>query len=201
MSISNKFIVAILIIMISNYDYHCQFGNYHESQSRHKFHIMRTIIFNITCAVIIKNTNDGEEVVRQKLRNKIMHSMNGNRRTQSKAKLKTHLKTVTINKGSSNFETNKNAMLNIIENEAPDICVVTEANLEKDNPHVNTDFNQYEIESKYIRDNNLARIAVFISFFMVIEHCCSCHSKSKGFLKVYYLPLCLTLYQGLYTKI
>ena len=96
---------------------------------------------------------------KQRLRNKAMHSKNGNR---NKNKNKTHLKLLIVNKGNSNYCTNKNIMINLVETEQPDIMVVSEANLERENNNLDIDFKKYNVESKFLGNNSLARIMVTI---------------------------------------
>ena len=47
-------------------------------------------------------------------------------------------------------------MINMMNEERPDICVISEANLVKDNDSQDTEFREHVIESKFFGDNKLA---------------------------------------------
>ena len=73
------------------------------------------------------------------------------------------MKVLIVNKGNSNYKTNKNVMINIVETNKLDIMVVSEANLERDNKTLDIDFENHTVESKFLPNNDLARIMVVIN--------------------------------------
>ena len=114
---------------------------------------------SIAASLLLRVENDFSKKM-QRYRNKLMHYKNGNR--DNKIKNKTHLKLLIVNKGNSNYSTNKNIMINLVETEQPDIMVVSEANLERNNKNLDIDFKNYDVESKFLGGNDLARIMVVV---------------------------------------
>ena len=103
---------------------------------------------------------------KQRNLNSIAHAKNGNR---LQTKTKSHLKYMAINKGNSNFKTNKNLMINLVNKRSPDILVISEANLEADNNTLDIYFKGYKVESKFLGEEKLARIMVLIKSDITYE--------------------------------
>ena len=61
-------------------------------------------------------------------------------------------------------------MINLVDEEKPDIMAVSKANLERDYKSLDIDFKEYEIESKFIANNNLARIMIVLRNNITYEH-------------------------------
>ena len=79
-------------------------------------------------ANLTSKSGKGFDLYQQKNRNKQMHTKNGNKSNQ--AKNKSHIKMMIVNKGHSNYSTNKNILVNLVANDKPDILVILESNLE-----------------------------------------------------------------------
>ena len=103
----------------------------------------------------------------QKNKNKLMHAMNGNRYVKSN--VKSHLKIAQINKGNSNFRTKLNNILSLIEKEKPDILVVSEANMEENDPCIRNHLKGYNIEMKLLGELKEARMIVLIKSDITYE--------------------------------
>ena len=103
-----------------------------------------------------------------------------------KEKTRSHLKTMTIKKGNSNLNTNKNLMINMINKNNPDILVITEVKVEHDNKTLKIDYKGYNIESKILGNNKYSRIIVMIRDGMTYERITKIemHDKTMILLKI-----------------
>ena len=194
MTATIKFIIAILIAMLqpnSNHQMLHTHFNYKSKQSAEALCIRITVFFrnipnykeNVNlklmsymidtvtlsakiAAIAMIEIEHCHKRIAQLNSNKIAHAKNGNRVVM---KSKSHLKYMAINKGNSNFKTNKNLMINLVNTRSPDILVISEANLEVDNNTLDIDFKGYKVESKFLGEEKLARIMVLIKSDITYE--------------------------------
>ena len=138
-------------------------------------HVIKPIIIlldivNYGAALVIISMNTIESQhsqVLQRCHNKRMHALNGNR--FAKPKIKSHFKIAHINKGNSNFPTKLNNILNLIEDDRPDILMISEANMESNEPSVKNHLKGYNIEKKLLGNQNVARMIVMVKSDITYE--------------------------------
>ena len=170
MNATNKILLAILLAMLqpqSNF-VNIKIPNCKENVHSHLVrYMLETIALAAKIATIslIEIENSYKRITQRNL-NAIAHAKNGNRHV---SKTKSHLKYMAINKGNSNFRTNKNLMINLVNSRSPDILVISEANLEYDNNTLDIDFRGYKVESKFLGEEKLARIMVLIKSDITYE--------------------------------
>ena len=70
------------------------------------------------------------------------------------AKLKTNIKTMSVNKGISNHKNKKNVLINLVNSNKPDVLVISEANLEKEGETLDIDYPGFKVKSKFFGDDN-----------------------------------------------
>ena len=117
---------------------------------------------SIICLSIIENCHDK---VKQRLKNKIAHALNGNR--NFKPKDKKFIKVMTWNKDRSDVCTHKDVIKMHLQDEAPTICVLTESNV-KPNDDLADLFPKYEVENKFEDNHEKSRVTVLIKKNTVI---------------------------------
>ena len=60
-------------------------------------------------------------------------------------------------------------MIDLISNNKPDVLVISEANLEREGETLDMDYPGYKVESKFLGDNNPARIMVLVKSDLTYE--------------------------------
>ena len=114
--------------------------------------------------------NEVENCYKKRLQlmlNNLMHAKNGNKKQVEKTKA--HIKLGQLNKGHSNFSTSKDLIVDHIEKEKPDVLTLGEANIKSDEPNLTKDFKDYTVETKFLKDQDNARIAVFVHKDVIYE--------------------------------
>ena len=129
MTATNTVLIAILIAMLQP---NCNLNNVHKVPNYNEnvhiiIYILDAISFSAKIAAIsLIEIEYCHKRFMQRNLNSIAHAKNGNR---LETKTKSHLKYMAINKGNSNFKTNKNLMINLVNKRSPDVLVISEANL------------------------------------------------------------------------
>ena len=161
-AIKTLFIFALsLQLLCVHFDYSSNDNRNQNLNYPRPISFLKALNFAANTAAMILNSSENEfKRYLQRFRNRLMHARNGNRANNKKQKC--HIKTLIVNKGSSNYSTNKNVLINLVETEKPDIMIVSEANLEIDNKTLDIDFKNHKVESKYLGNSDLARIMVLV---------------------------------------
>ena len=132
--------------------------------------VMSLEMLNYIAKIVAISANSVENQyssVLQRIKNKQMHTMNGNR--HKNPNVKSHLKIAQINKGNSNFTTKLTNILSLIDKEKPDILMVSEANMEEDHPCVRNHLKGYNVEIKLLGEMKVARMIVLIKADITYE--------------------------------
>ena len=120
------------------------------SVSRHQ--LSRNAAINI-----VTNTSHAEQC--QKAHNKAQHMKNGNKKAGTFVK---NLTLMTFNKGSSWYPKHRDMIINLIQNEKPLICCITESCFRPDEKFLATDFPNYKFEHKFLPGLGYARVTMMI---------------------------------------
>ena len=104
------------------------------------------------------NIEESYAKIKQKIRNKLSHMINGN-------KVKNHkLNLMQYNKGNANFENKINDINDIMQNHKPDIMCISEANLKASNLNILNNFPDHNIEHNLMsRDIDTSRNILIIN--------------------------------------
>ena len=73
-------------------------------------------------------------------------------------------------------------MINLVENEKPDVLMVSEANLEIDNTNLNVDFKFHNVETKFLGNARLTRIMVLINKDLTYERITSLETDDNAMI-------------------
>ena len=109
---------------------------------------------------MLKNIENNASKAKQQKLNKTVHSLNGNNNTRTKPRK--HIKVIQFNKSNSAFETKKELIKMNIEEHKADVAVISEANIKREEKNLNTDFPNHNVESSFMSNLNIGRLAVMI---------------------------------------
>ena len=122
-------------------------------------HNINETILNIIMSM--KETENGIDKVKQKLRNKMAHIKNGNKKEQrNKNKKAKYFKISQLNKGNSYITKHLEMLKLTIQKENPGILVLPESQISVNELNLNTNFQGYSIENKFLPGQNRARVSV-----------------------------------------
>ena len=155
-SILQLFIINYLLYCICSYKFKP------ESNYKSKYESESNLIVEIYIAWLsfkIKNQNKLIPIITRKMRNRMMHYLNGNKKIQ---KPKKHLKIFQLNKGSSFIDTNKTIVRDNIVKSMADIAVLGEAQVGRESNTLTTDYPDYNLELKFMDGAVKSRIAVLV---------------------------------------
>ena len=107
---------------------------------------------------MLKNEDQVDKYL-QRIRNKIMHAKCGNR---GHSKPKKHYKILQINTRNGAYKSSKDLLRLTIDDHNPDIAIVSESNISKDEPNIDVDFKEYEVENKFMTNMDVSRTTIFI---------------------------------------
>ena len=166
-----RLIVLIAMSTLCNYEPNLtnHSSNHNSEQKWGKYILMTIMSINNFNAVIFKlmilETESCHKLYLQKTRNRIMHAKFGNKST----KIKKHITIGQLNKGLSNYSTSKDLVVSHILKESPDILTLGEANINANEPNINKDIENYNIEKKFLKEQENARVAVFLKDNILYE--------------------------------
>ena len=128
------------------------FNTKHEAYYKN-FHIFKNSRTLDNC-----NIDKSYAKIKQQIKNKLNHLINGN-------KLKNHkLNLMQYNKGNANFENKINDINDIMQNHKPDIMCISEANLKASNLNILNNFPDHNIEHNLMsRDIDTSRNILIIN--------------------------------------
>ena len=123
----------------------------YDNQHKFQFHTIKIIILSL-----IENSADK---VNQRLKNKIIHALNGNKKDPSKEAK--YIKITNWNKGNSDFQTHLNAIKYNIEEEKSLIYIISESNVKKED-NLEEIFPEFDIINKFEDNHPKVRLTLLI---------------------------------------
>ena len=123
----------------------------HDNHSKFQFQAIKITIFSL-----IENSVDK---VNQRLKNKLIHALNGNINVNLKEPK--FIKVTNWNKGNSDFQTFINAITYHIEEENSTIYIISESNVKKDE-NLEEIFPDFDIINKFENNHPKARLTMLI---------------------------------------
>ena len=127
--------------------------------SNSEYNVIYSLKPVILLSLSLNNTEYQYQLTLQKMLNKSMHSKFGNRRIM---KPKTHYKILQINTGNGAFSSSRDRLKQTVEENIPDLVIISESNMERSEPNLNLDFEGYYFENNFMSHMNTSRITVMI---------------------------------------
>ena len=115
----------------------------------------------------VKTLSCHEQYLAKKL-NKIKHTENGN---ISKNKVTKCIKFLLMNKGNANFERRSDSIKHIIDELTPNIAVIDESNINKNNDDHKNEFPQYDFEHKFENNSDITRTTMMFKKDSISYEC------------------------------
>ena len=157
----NLLILAIVLLFYtSHYSNDNRRTNYNWRSQGFHFHSNHNPRLNSPAVQIylfvFSDIENSDKKVKQSKRNKLAHAINGNRINVKKC-----IKVMELNKGSSHFLTNIEALKNHIYTHSPAICTLCESNSKLED-HLENEFPDYDIIKKSESNHQLDRIVILV---------------------------------------